>query len=287
MPLLKRTPPACPLISTHFHQMKASGRVRVEFKPICLAPRPPRPRSGKHTPTLTCTTALYIHKYVKTTTNRTVGEAYCLHLMFLALSARNMWCYIRKPVRHLHTYQIPAAFRLSGCSRKPRKRNYVKFLSCAEQEIAKWRRRCQVLTTCSCNPTKTEKLRWVTEVLRFYFSGPMQLRPASTRPDDTSHSQVSLPVKKKKRSCLESSLGKNRDKKLFPDVTSTSSWWTFGTNNMSAGWVQKNDLKMWFFGPNNVIQASQRKCGTEKSMQAVTENCSELSGVGERGSAVH
>lgn len=90
MPLLKRTPPACPLISTHFHQMKASGRVRVEFKPICLAPRPPRPRSGKHTPTLTCTTALYIHKYVKTTTNRTVGEAYCLHLMFLALAARNM-----------------------------------------------------------------------------------------------------------------------------------------------------------------------------------------------------
>lgn len=81
MPLLKRMPPACPLVSTHFHQMKASGQARVEFKPICPAPWRPRPRSGKRTPTLTCT---------HVTTKRTVGEAYCLHLMFLALSGRNM-----------------------------------------------------------------------------------------------------------------------------------------------------------------------------------------------------
>lgn len=86
MPLLKRTPPACPLVSARFHQMKAAGRVRVEFKPICLAPWPPRPPSGKHPPTLTCSAALYINIYVKTTTKHTVGEAYCLHLMFLALS---------------------------------------------------------------------------------------------------------------------------------------------------------------------------------------------------------
>lgn len=44
---------------------------------------------------------------------------------------------------------------------------------------------------------------------------------------------------------------------------------------MSARWVQKNDLKMWFFSPNNVIQASQRKYETEKSMQAVTESVNE------------